>query len=107
MAFGGTPVATALGKNIIRVSGATLAAGAAGTISDNGGGGDVELPVGHAGVTIANTIALVNHFAAPAAGTPNFIVAKAAGLITVTNNDGVNATGELEIWVMEPHSLMK
>jgi hypothetical protein len=106
MAWTGTPVVTSLGKNIARITGVSLAAAAGGTIKASGGG--ANLPSGHPGVS-DSSIVIVNHAAAPAAGTPVMSVVKSGtptDTITVTNHDGTNATGVLEIWVIAPHSLI-
>jgi len=106
MAFTGTPVVTSLGKHIARITGVSLAASANGTIKASGGG--ANLPATHPGVS-DNSIVIVNHAAAPAAGTPIMSVVKSGtptDTITITNHDGANATGALEIFVISPHSLI-
>jgi hypothetical protein len=45
MAFTGTPVVEAVGFNIKRITGVTLAAGAQGSVGGPGSGADIELPV--------------------------------------------------------------
>jgi len=109
MAFTGTAVVVSQGKYAARITGISLAAGANGTITAAGGGGDVTLPSTHPGIS-DNTWPVVNHAASPAAGTPLVSVAKSGAptdTITLTNEDGVNATGNLEVFIIEPHSIVK
>ena len=108
MAFTGTAVVNATGRDIVRITGASLAAGASGTITAAGGAGDITLPVGFPAFAANTTRCDVNHAAAPAGGTPLVSIAKSGGppitTITLTNEDGVNNTGELEIWVKQIYS---
>lgn len=104
MAFTGTAVVTSLGKNIIRITGLSLASSAAGTITDNGGGGDAELPTTFPGILVASTKVDIMQDAgalAPLAIVP------VDGTITVTNQDTTNASGALIIDVENPHSLVR
>ena len=103
MAFSGTAVVNSHGKDVVRITGASLAASAAGTITENGGGGDVTLPAAFPSFGADNIRCFAVHAASPAGGTPLVSVAKSGGppitTLTLTNEDGANNTGELEIWV--------
>lgn len=107
MAFTDTPVVESLGLNIARISGVKLGNAAAGVIKGYGLGGEVSLPEGHPGIT-DKTIVIVNETSAPAGGTPTVRKTKSGtptDTLTLTNND-TNETGELDIIIMEPHSLI-
>ena len=104
MAFSGTAVVTAVGKDVIRITGLSLALAAAGTISNTGGGGDAVLPSTFLTLTgnESKVLISVNQIAAGAV-TP-LIWANAGGTITVTNTDGANATGGLIITITIPQT---
>lgn len=103
MAFTGTPVVHAIGRDVVRITGATLANTANGTITQHGGAGNVTLPATFPAFAANTTRCDVNHAASPTAGTPLLDIVKSGGppitTITITNVDPANTTGELEIWV--------
>lgn len=101
MAWTGAGVNAAMGSTLVRISGLSLAAGATGTIGMNGdAGADHTLPAGFA-LSATLTFSHVQPLAAGAYLNP-LIVTPATGAplrITVTNQDGANATGNLDILV--------
>lgn len=107
MAFTGAPVFQKVSDRVMRVTGLSLAAGAAGVFGLNGdAGAEIELPadykpVAYADVDLAESVEVAVHKAATSAAALDLIVAKAPGppfRVTVTNDDGVNATGALEFY---------
>ena len=104
MAFVGAAVRTVVGAHVEVFRGVKLAGGASATITDNAGGGDEEMSAGHIGITAQNTRVLVNQYSAPAGGSPIVAPVVVDGTVTLTNLDGVNQTGDLEIWVEHLHS---
>ncbi len=87
MAFTGVAIVTKIADALARITGISLAGGAAGTIGEHGSGADVELPEGcqwgpYDGVDLAEAVQV---YATP---TVPLSVAKAASpfLITVTND---------------------
>jgi hypothetical protein len=104
MAFGAGNVTTNVGKNTYRLMGATLAASAVGTIGNVGSGANIELP-SQAPTIDANTICLVN---LTVAGVDKpFLVTQAAGVISVTNQDAANASGALDMRVINLHTIIR
>ncbi len=111
MAFTGTPVVTSLGKNIVRITGLSLAAAAAGTIGLAGGAGQVSLPSSFPssvdaqaqanGLSMTDMVEL--RFQRGVGGTQaaklNVDKAAAPFLLTITNPDGANVSGPLDIYV--------
>lgn len=107
MAFTGTPTVELAGPHLARITGVSLAAGASGV---------VNATVLTSGFHVHSTEGLkwakviVNEVAAPAAGTPTYRVAKSGtpiDTITITNNDGANNGGGLEIIVENPHTITR
>ncbi len=118
MAFTGTPTVTSLGKNTVRITGISLAAAASGTIGLTGGGAGVSLPANFpsavdaalsaAGLTMADGVDVrYNRSSSGGTQASHLTVAKQATpfLITLTNPDGANASGSLEIYVQYLHSI--
>ena len=103
MAWAGVAVETDLGANQARIDGISLAGGASGTIGNAGSGADIELVAGMPAID-ADTKIQIDRKSAPAGGSPIVYWAQAAGVLTFTNSDGVNATGTLAIWVNRVHS---
>jgi hypothetical protein len=114
MAFTGTAVVKQIADGIVRITGLSLAAGAAGTISLSGGNGAVKCPAGfqpgeyvYGGATIGLDDS-IDVTALPAAvgvatAIPVSVVKTAQGptawLATITNTHGTTATPNLEIYV--------
>lgn len=110
MAFTGVPVVKKIGDKLYRVTGVSLAAAAAGTISVPGQGGEVILEGAlwgkYAGeyeavIDLAESIQVLINFtgdAAPATAIPLRVGKTADGNITITNDSG-DATTDLEIYV--------
>ena len=106
MAFSGTAVFQKVSDSLVRVTGLSLAASAVGTISLFEGAGEVKLPddfniapysdvdleeaveVSYVRVSTISFADLIRVFKAPA-----------PLLITFTNDDGVNATPNIEIYI--------
>lgn len=108
MGFTGTPEVNSLGKHIARITGISLAAGASGVIKAAGGGGEVSLPSNHPGVS-DDTIVIINRVGDPGGGTPTIQAAKSGtptDTLTLKNDDGANTSGDLEVFVIDPHSLI-
>lgn len=113
MAFTGTPTVQSLGTNVVRITGLSLAAAAAGTIGLNGGAGQVSLPsnfptgAANAALTLADVIEV--RFQRGVGGTQasHIDVTKVASpfLLTLTNPDGANASGPLDIYVQYFHTI--
>jgi hypothetical protein len=115
MAFTGVPVVQKIGDSLYRITGVSLAAGAAGTIGPagtGGGGADPEAVLEgclwgpykgeyEAVIQLDESMqVLVNPVGAGVAtAVPCRVVKGASGLITITNNDGAGATADLEIYV--------
>lgn len=105
MAFTGTASITKVAGDLVVIEGLSLAAGANGTISLNGGGGDVELPADfqpsdYGDVDLSESLKVECHKVAASTATLDlFWDTTPAGLTTITNDDGVNATPTLKIWV--------
>jgi len=108
MAFSGTITTTSLGARQVRISGAVLVASAAGTITPAGGGGDIELPASFPSL-ITDDIKITLHQTATGGAQMPFVVAKDSPFttITVTNEDGVNDSTAMEIFVEAIHSVIK
>lgn len=113
MAFIGAAVISRPSTRVVRITGLSLDASASGTISLDGGGGDVELPAGvqwsaYAGddsgddtIDLDDAVEVSVH---PAAAITNALlvsIVKVNGpfLITLANGDGVNTTPDLEIYL--------
>ena len=106
MAWTGTATITKVADNLVRITGLSLAASAAGTIGLFGGSGDESLPdnfnpVPYDDIDLAEAI---QAWYVPAATVANALlvsITKAASpfLVTFTNDDGVNATPALEIYL--------
>jgi hypothetical protein len=123
MAFTGAATVTSLGKNIARITGLSLGAGASGTIGFAGDvGADVQLPATFPsdeteagavdGLTLLDVIRAwyVNDGAAGGAESRHIHVVKTAGppfRITFTNDNGGAATGEIEIWIETLHTIIR
>lgn len=104
MAFTGAGTLTPLGYNQIMITGVSLAAATAGTIGNTADlGADVKLPAGHAPLTVEDVV-VVNQVVAGA--VQPFTVAKSGSPVraTITNVDGGNASGGLEIWIRKSFS---
>lgn len=103
MAFTGTATKTYLGKNIVRITGLSLAAGASGTIGNYGSGAEVTLQSSYPTITTSTKVEVVKI-------TLAFVVSIAKGgtpvIATFTNTDGGSATGDLEIWIQNVHSVI-
>lgn len=118
MAFTGTAAVSVPSTRLARITGLSLAASTAGTITLNGGGGDVALPASlqwapyagdDSGDSIIDLDDAVEVSVVPAgtlAAAPLRVsVTKANGgdpatfTITLTNDDGVNVTPALEIYL--------
>ena len=106
MAFTGTATTTSLGSRSVRITGLSLLASATGTISANGGAGEVTLPSTFPTFDSDYLQVIVNQVAAGGAISAVY-VAKAGDpvIITIGNTDAVNATAGLEIWVRQIHSV--
>ena len=104
MAFTGTIATTQVGKDVIRITGLSLLAGANGTFTDFGGAGDEVLPTGFMALSgnEAKLLIWVNQIAAGA--TSPIIWENATGTLTITNTDAGNATGELVITLTIPQT---
>ncbi len=108
MPFTGAAVFQKVSDGLVRVTGLSLAASAAGTISLFGEGGDVELPDSfnispYQDVDLAEAVE-VSYVRVDAISNPDLIrVAKTLPggdlLITMTNDDGANVTPGLEIYI--------
>lgn len=96
MSFIGTPTKTLLGAQQTKITGVTLAAGASGTITNAGGGGDIELPV--KSPTIGTTTRTI------VCGDAMCSASRSSSTITIKNEDGLNASNDLEIWIDNIHS---
>lgn len=94
MAFTGTPSQTNIAKAHHIVKSVTLAAGASGTISNDGGGGDVTLP------STANTID--DNWKVTIMGDEMCRASISAGVVTVVNGDVSNASESLVIHLEDP-----
>jgi hypothetical protein len=109
MAFTGAAVQVVVADDLVRITGLSLAAGAAGTIGLNGDAtADVELPddfnpTPYGAITLSDAIQCyaVPIDAQSAAGGSSPLITKAEGpfQITITNQDGATASSEFEIWV--------
>lgn len=107
MAFTGAAVFTKISDRLVRVTGLSLALGASGTIGLFGDAtADENLPddfnpIPQGDLTLSDSIDCTAKFTAAGAGTPNLSISKAEGpfQITIDNNDGANATADLEIYV--------
>lgn len=105
MAFTGTATITKVADDLVLLEGLSLAAGANGTISLSGGGGDEELPAAfqpsaYSDVDLSESLKVsVHKVATSTAALDLFWDTTTAGLTTITNDDGVNATPNLKIWV--------
>lgn len=105
MAWTGTATITKVADDLVLLEGLSLAAGAVGTISLFGEGGDEELPDAfnprdYRDVDLSESLGVRIHKAATSAAALDlFWDTSTAGLTTVTNDDGVNATPALKIWV--------
>lgn len=100
MAFTGTETVSLLGDNITKISGVTLAAGASGTIVDNGETGDIEMDADAPPIDGDETIVMIM-------GDENCYASISGGVITITNGDGLNASRSLVIWIQHLHSIIK
>jgi len=112
MAFTGVAVVTKVSDSLCRITGLSLASGAAGTIGLFGGTGDVLLPDGfnpkpfsppEGGIIdLAESIDVswVPVAANPTGVAPALHVTKnASPFLAIMTNDGAVATAALEIWV--------
>lgn len=113
MAFTGVAVVTKVTDSVVRITGLSLAAAAAGTIGLFGGAGQVSLPDGfnpkpfsppEGGVIDLEEsieISWVPLTANPAGVAPALRVAKVASpfLATITNDGAAATATNLEIWV--------
>ena len=105
MAFTGTAV-KAGETYVCRITGLSLATSASGTITANGGGGDVELPSDFPSFDADKMI--VTAFQTASGGLNPIIITKSGSpfdTITIENTDAANATGALEIFVQYIHSI--
>ena len=117
MAWTGAPTITNLAKNIARITGVSLGAGAVGTIGLAGGAGDISLPSTFpsiavpAPLTLADLVRVTYVYTNPGGGAESRHVhidkAIAPFLITFTNDSGAQATSDLEIYVEYLHSLVR
>ena len=98
MAWGGSPLVSSLGTRLVIVTGASLANGASGTISNPGGGGDIVLPSNFPALTGLEFVYFWL-YEDPAAGAPVFAYRYTGGIWTVKNLDPVNATNTLRGYV--------
>lgn len=94
MAFTGTASQTKISNAHHIVKSVTLASGASGTISNDGGGGDVTLPSG------ANTID--DNWEVLIMGDELCRASITTGVVTITNGDGSNASESLVIHLIDP-----
>lgn len=94
MAFTGTSAQTKISNAHHIVKSVTLAAGASGTIANNGETADVNLPEG------ANTID--NNWEVLIMGDENCSASITAGVVTIVNRDGENASESLVIHLIDP-----
>jgi hypothetical protein len=116
MAWTGVPVVTSLGKNIVRITGVSLAGLAVGTIGLAGGGSDIDLPASFPAVAVPGTLTMSDLVQVsyvnvdPGGGTESRHVhvekANTPFVITFTN-DGATATSPVEIYVQYLHSLIR
>lgn len=91
MAFTGTATVTPISKTINKISDVSLAGGATGTISNNGGGGDATLPANAAAINDNTKVTIM---------CDNKCYASInTGVITITNSDGSNASNSLVIFI--------
>lgn len=105
MAFTGTATVTKVSNSLVRITGLSLAAAAAGTIGLFGESGDVDLPDAfnpkdYGDVDLAESLEVSAHMVTAEAVAPALQVVKTTGpfLITMTNGGGA-ASGGLEIYV--------
>lgn len=105
MAFTGAAVIEKVSDRVVRVTGLSLAAAAVGTISLFEGAGEVKLPddfnpTPYSDVDLAEAIEVSFIKIATSVAALDVFVAKVASpfLATFTNDDGVNATSELEMY---------
>lgn len=117
MAFTGSAAVSVPSTRLARITGLSLLAGAEGTISLNGGGGDIELPASlqwspYAGddsgdnqIDLDDAVEVTVKAGGTLIAAPMISMFKSNGgdpltfTITITNDDGVNATPTLEIFV--------
>ena len=110
MAFTGVAVVQKITDNLFRVTGVSLGIAAAGTIGPPGSGAEVILTGAlwgdykgqqEAVIDLGESIqVLINPVGAGVAtAVPNRVTKSAAGVVTVTNNDGAAVTSDLEIYL--------
>ena len=106
MAFTGTAVFETVADGVVRVTGLSLASSQNGTIGLFGGAAEVPLPdnfnpTQYGTVDLAESLQFNITSAVAGAAALFLTIAKTTSpfLATITNNDGVNATGNLEIYV--------
>ncbi len=111
MAFTGTPVVVQVSDEVCRITGVSLVAAAAGTISLHGGAGEIVLPTGFqpkpdGNVTLVDALDVSNKIDAAAAAFYPVWVGKTGStpttfLATLTNGASIEGhdTSELEIYV--------
>lgn len=100
MAWTGAMAVATLGTRQVRLSGATLAAGASATIGNSGAATDSTLPANFPTISAARTKVIISD--ATGVGMLNHSIAGAT--ITVTNNNAV-ISGVLNIFIEDPHSI--
>ena len=94
MAFTGTPAQTKIANAHHIIKDVTLAAGASGTIGNDGGAGEVSLPAG------ANTIDA--NWEVIVMGDELCRTSITGAVVTITNGDGSNASESLVIHLIDP-----
>jgi hypothetical protein len=109
MAFTGVAVVTKVSDREFRITGLSLANGAAGTIGLDGGTGDVDLVAGWAAyaaaslVTLQDAIRVTIGLAGVAAVAPAIQVVKTgttvADFLATLTNGGAAPSGDMEIYV--------
>lgn len=105
MAWTGTATITTVASDLVLLEGLSLALSASGTISLAGGGGDEALPADfqpadYEDVDLSESLKVEVHKVATSAAVLDlFWETTTAGLTTITNEDGTNATPNLKIWV--------
>jgi hypothetical protein len=108
MAFTGAAVFANLGSRALLITGLSLAAGADGTLGDNGDAtADVQLPATFPAISATETWTIINEIAGGSLQPITFTIAGPPNQVVINNNDGVNATGGMEIRLINPHSVIR
>ena len=111
MAFTGAATFTNIGRHKTRVTGLSLAAGAAGTIGANGDAtADEQLPASQEPLHANYTSVYVNETTAGGTRDNPLIWTRPTGSpiqITITNTDAAKASGALDITIAYEHTAQR